>query len=87
MMAMWRGLLAWRTPYLRGVLCASQRRASGLRQHGVDWILVWRLGVGLGIPRLRQCSCKGIGPTRARGLGGAMESTWTYNGGVLTHFV
>jgi hypothetical protein len=47
----------------------------GPRQHGVAWMLAWRLGVGsrdaLG---LQQCSCRGSGPSGVHGLGGLLES-------------
>jgi hypothetical protein len=50
--------------------------------NGVAWILVWRLGVGSGMPGLQQCSCKGSGPSGVHGLGGLMESLEAC-GGVL----
>jgi hypothetical protein len=60
---------------------------SGPRQHGVAWIPIWRLEVGLGMPGLQQCSCRGSGPSGVHGLGGAMECMWTCGRGVWTHLV
>jgi hypothetical protein len=47
----------------------------------VAWMRAWRHGVDLGMPRLRQCSCKGCGPSGVQGIRGALESLeehWTH---------
>jgi hypothetical protein len=63
-------------PYIGGVFHIQEKGLSP-RQHGVAWMLAWSLGVDLGTPRLRKCSCKRSGPDGAHGLGGALESLET----------
>jgi hypothetical protein len=60
------GCLLGEHPSLEKEHLAFRRRALSLRQHGVAWMLAWRHGVDLGMPDLRQCSCKGTGPNGAR---------------------